>query len=178
MILEVARIDTYYGTSHVLQGIDLHAEQGETVALLGRNGAGKTTMLRSIMGLTPPRAGSVRFLGQEILAQAASDRRIAEGHLMTSAAGLAGAGFIPFTHCHGIFGVGRAILVTQAFHLPRALFTCRSLGVDAVGNHLGERAATFHNHIAGIRQEDHLDRSIRANADMTVLAEVERGIAV
>jgi branched-chain amino acid transport system ATP-binding protein len=66
MILDVARIDTYYGTSHVLQGIDLSVEEGETVALLGRNGAGKTTTLRSIMGLTPPRAGSIRFLGREI----------------------------------------------------------------------------------------------------------------
>ena len=66
MILEVTRIDTYYGASHVLQGVDLRVEQGETVALLGRNGAGKTTTLRSIMGLTPARVGSISFLGREI----------------------------------------------------------------------------------------------------------------
>ena len=66
MILDVAAIDTYYGTSHVLQGIDLSVEEGETVALLGRNGVGKTTTLRSIMGLTPPSAGSIRLLGREI----------------------------------------------------------------------------------------------------------------
>jgi branched-chain amino acid transport system ATP-binding protein len=67
MILEVERIDTYYGTSHVLQGVDLAVRQGESVALLGRNGVGKTTALRSIMGITPPARGSVRFEGREIL---------------------------------------------------------------------------------------------------------------
>ena len=67
MILQLAGVDTYYGTSHVLQGIGLAVEQGESVALLGRNGVGKTTTLRSIMGLTPPRSGSIRFQGREIL---------------------------------------------------------------------------------------------------------------
>jgi len=66
MILEVSGVDTFYGTSHVLQGIDLAVKPGETVALLGRNGVGKTTTLRTIMGLTPARAGSIRFLGHEI----------------------------------------------------------------------------------------------------------------
>jgi len=66
MILEINNIDTYYGQSHVLQGISLSIEEGEVVALLGRNGVGKTTTLRSIMGLTPPRKGSINFQGEEI----------------------------------------------------------------------------------------------------------------
>lgn len=66
MILEVSGVDTFYGTSHVLQGVDLAVRPGETVALLGRNGVGKTTTLRTIMGLTPARAGSIKFLGHEI----------------------------------------------------------------------------------------------------------------
>jgi branched-chain amino acid transport system ATP-binding protein len=66
VILELSDVQTYYGTSHVLQGIDLAVRPGESVALLGRNGVGKTTTLRSIIGLTPPREGSVRFLDQEI----------------------------------------------------------------------------------------------------------------
>ncbi|HSB19787.1 MAG TPA: ABC transporter ATP-binding protein [Anaeromyxobacteraceae bacterium] len=69
MILELDGVDTFYGTSHVLQGVSLGVDQGETVALLGRNGVGKTTTLRSIMGLTPPRRGSVRFAGEEIRGQ-------------------------------------------------------------------------------------------------------------
>ncbi|BEQ14737.1 ABC transporter ATP-binding protein [Desulfoferula mesophila] len=66
LILEVDRINTYYGKSHILQDVSLKVEQGQIVALLGRNGAGKTTTLRSIMGLTPPRSGAVRFKGQDI----------------------------------------------------------------------------------------------------------------
>jgi len=66
MILEIDNIDTYYGQSHVLQGISLSIEEGEVVSLLGRNGVGKTTTLRSIMGLTPPRNGGIRFRGEEI----------------------------------------------------------------------------------------------------------------
>jgi branched-chain amino acid transport system ATP-binding protein len=73
MILEVSRIDTYYGTSHVLQGVDLSVRRGESVALLGRNGVGKTTTLRSIMGLTPARTGSIRFLGREIRGASADE---------------------------------------------------------------------------------------------------------
>ena len=66
MILHVEAIDTYYWTSHVLQGVSLSVGEGESVALLGRNGVGKTTTLRSIMGLTPPRRGAIRFKGREI----------------------------------------------------------------------------------------------------------------
>ena len=66
MILEINNIDTYYGQSHVLQGISLSVEKGEVVSLLGRNGVGKSTTLRSIMGLTPPRKGSIKFQGKEI----------------------------------------------------------------------------------------------------------------
>jgi branched-chain amino acid transport system ATP-binding protein len=67
VILDVRAIDTYYGTSHVLQGVSLSVGEGETVALLGRNGVGKTTTLRSIMGLTPPRRGAILFQGAPIL---------------------------------------------------------------------------------------------------------------
>jgi branched-chain amino acid transport system ATP-binding protein len=67
MILEVENIHTSYGLSRVLFGISLHVTQGEVVALLGRNGVGKTTTLRSIMGLTKPQSGSVRWKGKEII---------------------------------------------------------------------------------------------------------------
>ena len=66
MILQIEEIDTYYGQSHVLQGISLGIDEGEVVSLLGRNGVGKTTTLRSIMGLSPPKRGSIRFQGGEI----------------------------------------------------------------------------------------------------------------
>ena len=65
-LLAVDGIHTYYGESHVLHGVSLRVEPGEAVALLGRNGAGKTTVIRSIVGFTPPREGRVVFDGQAI----------------------------------------------------------------------------------------------------------------
>ena len=65
-LLAVEALQTYYGPSHVLFGVSLLAHRGEVVALLGRNGAGKSTTLRSIMGLTPPRSGRVTLDGQDI----------------------------------------------------------------------------------------------------------------
>lgn len=66
MILEVRDVHTYYGQSHILQGVSLEVEKGEMVTLLGRNGAGKTTTLKSILGLVPPRSGSIAFMGERI----------------------------------------------------------------------------------------------------------------
>jgi branched-chain amino acid transport system ATP-binding protein len=66
MLLEVKDLNTYYGASHVLQGISLTLDQGEIVALLGRNGMGKSTALKSIMGLVEPRSGEVIFKGKNI----------------------------------------------------------------------------------------------------------------
>jgi branched-chain amino acid transport system ATP-binding protein len=60
-MLELVDVHTYYGESHVLHGISLKVEKGSVVALLGRNGMGKTTTIRSIIGFTPPRDGEVRF---------------------------------------------------------------------------------------------------------------------
>ena len=65
-MLEVKDIHTYYGTSHILFGISFEVKEGEAVCLLGRNGAGKTTTFRSIIGLTPPKSGSIKFKGNEI----------------------------------------------------------------------------------------------------------------
>jgi branched-chain amino acid transport system ATP-binding protein len=65
-MLEIEAIDTYYGASHILQGLSLSVGEGEAVALLGRNGAGKTTTMRSVLGLTPARRGRIAFAGREI----------------------------------------------------------------------------------------------------------------
>ncbi|OGP51904.1 MAG: ABC transporter ATP-binding protein [Deltaproteobacteria bacterium RBG_13_51_10] len=65
-MLELKEIHTYYGLSHVIQGVSLTVEEGEIITLIGRNGAGKTTTLKSIIGLTPPRAGTVTFRGEDI----------------------------------------------------------------------------------------------------------------
>ncbi len=82
-MLRLEEVHSYYGESHVLQGISLEVDVGEVVCLLGRNGSGKTTTLRSIIGLTPPRKGTILFKGQPIHGNAAD--RIAR----------MGIGFVP-----------------------------------------------------------------------------------
>ena len=67
-LLEVVDIHTYYGDAYVLQGLSLELERGQILGLLGRNGVGKTTLVNSIMGFTPPRRGRILFDGVEISA--------------------------------------------------------------------------------------------------------------
>jgi branched-chain amino acid transport system ATP-binding protein len=71
-LLEVAELNAWYGESHVLQGVGFEIGEGELVTLLGRNGAGKTTILKSIMGIVGRRRGSVRFAGNEMIALASN----------------------------------------------------------------------------------------------------------
>ncbi len=70
-LLSVGALDAWYGPSHVLFGVSLHVGRGEVVVLLGRNGAGKSTTLKAIMGLVPRLAGQVRLRGEELLGKAA-----------------------------------------------------------------------------------------------------------
>ena len=77
-MLAVAEVHTYYGGSHVLNGVSLDVQPGEVVAILGRNGMGKTTLIRSVIGFTPPRRGRVRFRGDDVTGWAPF-RRVARG---------------------------------------------------------------------------------------------------
>ena len=82
-ILNVDKINSFYGEAHVLHQIQLEVKQGEAVAILGRNGAGKTTLLRSILGLTPAKTGTIAFQGQDIT------------HLPTNEIANLGLGWVP-----------------------------------------------------------------------------------
>ena len=82
-IMELADLDVYYGTSQILFGVGLSVRRGETMALLGRNGAGKSTTMKAIMGLAPPRRGTVSLRGEAIAGL--KPHRIAR----------AGLGFVP-----------------------------------------------------------------------------------
>jgi branched-chain amino acid transport system ATP-binding protein len=66
MLLEVSDIHTYYGTIEALKGVSLEVREGEIVTLIGSNGAGKSTTLRSINGINPPRRGTIRFAGEDV----------------------------------------------------------------------------------------------------------------
>ncbi len=82
-ILEVNKIDSFYGEAHVLHQIEIEVKEGEAVAVLGRNGAGKTTLLRSILGLTPAKYGTIVFQGKDIT------------HLPTNDIANLGLGWVP-----------------------------------------------------------------------------------
>jgi branched-chain amino acid transport system ATP-binding protein len=77
-MLEVRDIHTYYGDSYVLQGVSLRVERGQVIGILGRNGMGKTTLIRSIVGFTPPRQGRILFKEQDVTGWA-SNRVVALG---------------------------------------------------------------------------------------------------
>ena len=120
-MLRVSGLETGYGHSQVLFGVELTLNEGEMVTLLGRNGMGKTTTVRAIMGLTPPRAGSVRFDGREL------------GRLPSHTIARCGLGLVP--EGRQIFpnlAVQENLLVTAAnrrgsqapWHLDRASTPC------------------------------------------------------
>jgi branched-chain amino acid transport system ATP-binding protein len=68
-VLQITSLNTYYGDSHTLQGVDLHLESGKAVGLLGRNGMGKTTLIRTIMGYVPAASGSIYWKGGDVTGQ-------------------------------------------------------------------------------------------------------------
>ncbi|MFN5515685.1 MAG: urea ABC transporter ATP-binding subunit UrtE [Cyanobacteriota bacterium] len=77
-MLQVSGLDVYYGESHILREVDLSVQPGEMVCLIGRNGVGKTTLLKTIMGLLAPRQGAVFFQGRDLRNQT-TDRRVRSG---------------------------------------------------------------------------------------------------
>lgn len=77
-MLQVEDIHVYYDAIHALKGVSLEVREGEIVTLIGANGAGKTTTLRAIMGLNPPRTGSVRYAGRDV-ASLSTPQRVGEG---------------------------------------------------------------------------------------------------
>ena len=78
-LLAVENLQSWYGESHILHGVNFEVFPGEVVTLLGRNGAGKTTTLKSIMGIVAKRTGSVRFEGRELIGLAVQSDRALPG---------------------------------------------------------------------------------------------------
>lgn len=66
-LVEARGLQTYYGASHILRGVDFHVDRGETIGLMGRNGMGKSTLLKSLMGIVRPRAGTVEVMGRNMV---------------------------------------------------------------------------------------------------------------
>ncbi|HSY04626.1 MAG TPA: ABC transporter ATP-binding protein [Steroidobacteraceae bacterium] len=161
--LQIAGLHAYYGESHVLQGIECQVDAGEVVTLLGRNGAGRTTTLRAILGLVGRRSGSVRVNGQEAIALA--PHRIA--HL--------GVGYCPEER--GIY----ASLSTEENLLLPPLLAPGGMSLAEIYQmfpNLHERRSSQGTHLSGGEQQMlALARILRSGARLLLLDEISEGLA-
>ncbi|WP_458097648.1 ABC transporter ATP-binding protein [Roseomonas sp. WA12] len=162
-LLAIRDLHAWYGESHVLHGVSLDIRPGEVVTLLGRNGAGKTSTLRSIMGLTGRRSGSVTFEGRETI------------RMSPDQIGRAGIGYCPEER--GIFA---SLDVTENLMLPPRV---RDGGLDiptihALFPNLKERARSQGTKLSGGEQQMlAIARILRTGAPLLLLDEPTEGLA-
>jgi len=161
--LEVANLHGWYGESHVLHGVDFHVDEGEVVTLLGRNGAGRTSTLRAIMGLIGSRKGSIKVHGVETASLAT--HRIAR----------MGIGYCPEER--GIFS---SLSAEENLMLPPALAD-GGMSVEqiyAMFPNLRERAASQGTRLSGGEQQMlAVARILRTGARLLLLDEISEGLA-
>ena len=161
-MLEVADIHTYYGESHVLQGVSLAVAPGEVVAILGRNGAGKTTLIRSVIGFTPARTGAVRFKGEDIT-------RWAPFRAVERGMGLVPQGRRVFPSLTVRENLEVAARPRGRWSLPRVL---------ALFPRLGERAQNRANKLSGGEQQMlAIGRALMTGPDLILMDEPTEGLA-
>ncbi|MFZ5549851.1 MAG: ABC transporter ATP-binding protein [Pseudomonadota bacterium] len=161
--LEVKNLHAWYGESHVLHGVDFHVDEGEVVTLLGRNGAGRTSTLRAIMGLTGRREGSVKVHGSETIAMAT--HRIAR----------LGIGYCPEER--GIFS---SLSAEENLMLPPTLAP-GGMPIEqiyAMFPNLKERASSQGTRLSGGEQQMlAVARILRTGARLLLLDEISEGLA-
>jgi branched-chain amino acid transport system ATP-binding protein len=165
-LLEVENIATCYGRSQVLFGISLVIAAGEMVSLLGRNGMGKTTTVRSIMGLTPASAGSIRFDGADI-------RPLPAYRVARYGIGLVPEGRQVFPNL-----TARENLLAAASNRRGAADPWTLAKVEAMFPRLAERAATMARQLSGGEQQMlAIGRALMTNPRLLILDEATEGLA-
>ena len=162
MALEVEGVHTYYGESHVLQGISLRVDRGEVLAILGRNGMGKTTLIRTIVGFTPPREGRVLYEGTEIT-RLPPFRMVALGMALVPQ----GRRVFPSLSVRENLDVARRGEGRWTLEQVYALFP-----------RLGERAGNRANKLSGGEQQMlAIGRALMSNPDLLLMDEPTEGLA-
>ena len=162
-LMELRGLEAWYGESHVLHGVDIDIREGEVVTLLGRNGAGKTSTLRSIMGLVPRRAGSVKYEGKEFV-NARPD--------VIARAGIA--------YCPEERGIFASLDVTENLMLP-PMVRPGGMPLDEIYTlfpNLKERARSQGTKLSGGEQQMlAIARILRTGARLLLLDEPSEGLA-
>jgi len=162
IVLELADVHTYYGESHVLQGVSLGVGRGEVVAILGRNGAGKTTLIRSVIGFTPPRRGVVRFKDADIT-------RWPPYRAVERGMGLVPQGRRVFPSLSVVENLAVARREGPRFTLARVL---------ELFPRLGERAKSRAGRLSGGEQQMlAIGRALMSNPDLLLMDEPTEGLA-
>jgi branched-chain amino acid transport system ATP-binding protein len=163
-VLKIANLEAWYGESHILHGVEFRVQEGEVVTLLGRNGAGRTTTLRAIMGLVGARTGSVRIDGTETVRLA--PHRIAR----------IGVGYCPEER--GIFA---SLSTEENLLLPPRLKGAEAVQLEeiyAIFPQLRERAASPGARLSGGEQQMlAVARILRTGARLLLLDEISEGLA-
>ena len=161
--LVIKGLNAWYGESHVLHGVDLHVDEGEVVTLLGRNGAGRTTTMRAIMGLTGARKGSIKVKGQETIG------------LPTHKVARLGLGYCPEER--GIFS---SLSCEENLMLPPVLVKggMPIEQIHAMFPNLKERAHSQGTRLSGGEQQMlAVARILRTGARLLLLDEISEGLA-
>jgi len=165
-MLQVTDIETFYGRSQVLFGVSLEVRAGEVIAVMGRNGMGKTTLVRSILGLTPPRSGSIRFQGKELRNQP------------SYVAARAGIALVPEgRQIFPTLTVRENLIVTAAYRS----FTADSWTLERVYEMfpiLSERNNAYGKTLSGGEQQMlAIGRALMTNAKLIILDDATEGLA-
>ena len=163
--LEISNLEAWYGESHVLHGVDIMVRPGEVVTLLGRNGAGRTTTMRAVMGLTGARKGSVKINGVETI------------HMPTHRIAHLGVGYCPEER--GIFS---SLSCEENLLLPPVLKTgTQGMSIDeiyAMFPNLAERRHSQGTRLSGGEQQMlAVARILRTGAKLLLLDELSEGLA-
>ncbi|WP_440635670.1 ABC transporter ATP-binding protein [Bradyrhizobium sp. PUT101] len=165
-LLDVDGIETCYGLSQVLFGLSLSIKPGEMVSLMGRNGMGKTTTIRSIMGLTPARAGSIRFAGAEI-------RQLPSYRIAKLGVGLVPEGRQIFPNL-----TVRENLVAAAADRFGSSNPWTLAAIYVMFPRLAERASNMGNQLSGGEQQMlAIGRALMTNPKLLILDEATEGLA-
>jgi branched-chain amino acid transport system ATP-binding protein len=165
-VLTARGLDTFYGASHILRGVNFRVGTGETVSLLGRNGMGKTTLLRTLMGLLKPKRGSIMFNGRDVTGSRAS------------AIARAGMGFVP--EGRGVFPnlTVEENLVFAERPGPGGRVDWTREAIYEIFPRLAERRNNWGNQLSGGEQQMlTIGRALLSNPSIVLIDEATEGLA-